>query len=226
MPAWLTKGYFPNRKLTHFTMPAWLTSRSNGIATKATDALSTTRKTGSALTLNGADDYIAIPGLSSFDSTAVPMTIAMWVKPAELTAMPYQMFFDKFDETRPIRGFTFGARQQTGKISFTMFSSAGSCLQLSGSTVLPDNVWSLVAVTYDGSKTAGGVTLYVNGVAETPNIFQDKLTTDDISNPIDAQIGSREGAHYPFRGGIDDIMIFLRALSPGEIHTLYDLAGM
>ncbi len=107
-----------------------------------------------------------------------------------------------------------------------MYSSVGSCLQLSGSTALPDNVWSFVTVTYDGSKTAGGVTLYVNGVAETPNIYQDKLTTDDISNPIDAQIGAREGTHYPFRGGIDDVMIFLRALSPGEIHTLYDLAGM
>jgi len=68
-------------------------------------------------------------------------------------------------------------------------------MQLFGSTVLPDDVWSFVAVTYDGSKTAGGVTLYVNGVAETPHIFRDNLTTDDISNSIDAQIGAREGAH-------------------------------
>ncbi len=204
-------------------------SSGNGIdanAQKDTSLLSTTGKSGHALTFNGVDDYVLIPGLTDFDSAAVPMTIAMWVKPAELTATPYQMFFDKFDETWPIRGFTFGAWQQTGKISFTMYSSVGSCLQLSGSTALPDDVWSFVAVTYDGSKTAGGVTLYVNGVAETVHIFQDKLTTNDISNPIDAQIGAREGANYPFEGGIDDVMIFHRALSPGEIHTLYGLAGM
>jgi len=195
------------------------------VAEQNTSAITTTGVVGGALSFNGTSDYIFIPGMNDFNNAARPFTISMWIKPAELKARPYQMFMDKLDETWPINGWSFGAWGQTGKISFTMYSDPDSWLQLYGSTELPDNVWSFVAVTYDGSKNAAGVKLYVNGAAETPGIFHDNLYKDDMSNRIFAQLGAREGPHYPFKGSMDNVAIFDRMLSPDEIAALYNSAG-
>jgi hypothetical protein len=144
----------------------------------------------------------------------------MWVKPTSFTATPYQTLFDKLDETAPVKGLCFSAWQTTGTIFFTMCSD--NRLQVRGPTVLPNNAWSFVAVTYDGSKRASGVTLYVNGARETPIVVSDLLTADDISNPISAQLGAREGANYPFVGAMDNVMVYNRALSKEEIGVLYN----
>jgi len=192
----------------------------DGKAKKYTSALSTIGKLNGALNFNGTTDYISLADINTFDSAATPMTIAMWVKPTKLTATPYQMLFDKLDETSPMKGFSFGAWQTTGTISFSIKSD--NWLQVRGSTALPNNSWSFVAVTYDGSKRANGVTLYVNGKAESKIVFYDSLTADDISNTISAQLGARKGANYPFAGAMDNVMVFNRALSQQEITTLYN----
>jgi hypothetical protein len=153
-----------------------------------------------------------------FDNAADQFTIAMWVNPDNLAASPHQMFFDKLDESSAW-GISFCAWYESRTISLTLKSDGW--LQVGGSTPIADNTWTFIAATYDGSKSAAGVKLYVNGIAEQTFIYQDYLSTEYMSNTIAAQIGAREGANYPFDGSIDEVMLFNTTLTPADIINLY-----
>jgi hypothetical protein len=94
--------------------------------------------------------------------------------------------------------------------------------RLQGSSVLESNQWHFVAVTYEG-ETA---TLYVDGNVDTR--FPRTGTVRTNSNNL--AIGRHSGdidingtQKFPFRGIMDDIRIYNRALSEAEIQTLYNL---
>ena len=54
-----------------------------------------------------------------------------------------------------------------------------NALKVLAKTLLQPNQWYHVIVTYDGSGKAAGVKVYINGVAQTVEVFADKLTADD-----------------------------------------------
>jgi hypothetical protein len=93
-----------------------------------------------------------------------------------------------------------------------------------GSTVLTNGAWHFVAATYDGSSTAAGVNLYVDGVLETPTIEANTLTTTIVGPGQDMLIGNQNGRAdtFQFRGYIDEFSIhnvvrsaaYISAISP------------
>jgi hypothetical protein len=93
-----------------------------------------------------------------------------------------------------------------------------------GSTVLTNGAWHFVAATYDGSSTAAGVKLYVDGVLETPTIEANTLTTTIVGPGQDMLIGNQNGRAdtFQFRGYIDEFSIhnvvrsaaYISAISP------------
>src|SRR3989344_9519590 len=79
------------------------------------------------------------------------------------------------------------------------------------------NRWNLVMGTYDGAN----MTIYVNGVQQgTQCAFTGNIT----SNSDGFAIGARGvgGSSY-FTGPIDDVRIYNRALSAGEVADLYTM---
>ena len=74
------------------------------------------------------------------------------------------------------------------------------------------NEWQHVAVTYDGTRKASGVRIYING--------QDKPLDITASNPLEGtlktdkpfHIGQRQSS-APFKGKIDDVQLFAVALT-------------
>ena len=77
---------------------------------------------------------------------------------------------------------------------------------------LPINTWTHLAVTYNGST----LTLYRNGVAVATSTVSGTLspTTGTL------QIGASQFGEY-FKGLIDEVRIYNRALSDTEIQTIY-----
>jgi len=78
--------------------------------------------------------------------------------------------------------------------------------------------WHHVAGTYDGSRTAAGVRLFVDGTPQEVHVIADTL-----SNPIKTtqplRIGSRRSSGF-FRGLIDDVRIYARMLELDDIQIL------
>src|SRR5205823_1195282 len=78
-----------------------------------------------------------------------------------------------------------------------------------------------VAVVYDGSRVAKGVTVYVDGLPQRTNVLLDELN-QTFTNKEPLRIGSGGGPAGRFRGRIDELRVFDVALTPDEIAVLAD----
>jgi hypothetical protein len=101
-------------------------------------------------------------------------------------------------------------------------------LSVRGTTHLNDGQWHHVAMSYDGSSSAAGVKLFVDGAAESALVQSDNLGTGSIMSSASFTIGSRDNGGVPFNGDIDEVGVFNRALSASEIQAIVNAgsAGM
>jgi hypothetical protein len=68
------------------------------------------------------------------------------------------------------------------------------------------SAWHHILMTYDGSKKAAGVKIYLDGKPEALDVVNDKLR-DTIRTDRPLHLG-RRGASLPFRGKLDDFQVF------------------
>jgi hypothetical protein len=79
--------------------------------------------------------------------------------------------------------------------------------------------WYHVLMTYDGSRVAEGVKIYVNGKPEKLKVNLDDLNQSfKVSEPY--RIGSGGGVEGRFQGCIDDVRVYDRVLSADEVALL------
>jgi len=169
-----------------------------------------------ALSFDGVDDYVDIGVRSSLDNIS-PLTYAAWVKPDNLAGSNGIVI--KYHPTNPwmssksfhleATSFGFEVRGTTNLRKATLWNTAVS------------NQWQHVVVTWDGSKNASGVHIYINGVEPVSY----RMSYDGISLLDDAGtrtvLGKREDDAFLFSGQIDDIRIYNRVLIPEEVNELY-----
>lgn len=154
-----------------------------------------------AASFNGTTARITIPGSSSLDLTTA-MTLEAWVYPTALA---------KFRPVIMKEGSPYGLYAHTSQGKPTGYVAPGGKLKAAYGVVLPLNTWSHLATTYDGTT----VRLYQNG-EEVGNL----VTTGSIpisTRPL--QIGGNTQYGEAFAGRIDDVRIYNRALTAGEIQT-------
>jgi len=154
---------------------------------------------GLAFDLNGG--YVQVPDAPSLDITS-QITIDAWIKPSALGG-------------RVVDKITAGGHDgylldtYGGVIRFQIGSDS-----VSGSTSLPIGTWSHIAGVYDGSQ----MTVYLNGVL-------DGSLTISIPIPVNSlplRIGADSNGSSLFSGLIDEVELFNRALSIGEIQAIYN----
>src|SRR5262249_595014 len=79
--------------------------------------------------------------------------------------------------------------------------------------------WHHVFMTYDGSRTASGIIIYVDGKPEKTRILLDELNSPPATKePF--RIGSGGGPSSRFVGLIDDVRIFNDRLSTEDVACL------
>ena len=138
------------------------------------------------------------------------LTIAAWVRPtgalgehATIVSKPAQYRVARFLD---------------GTLRWAFSTTAGFDWVNTG-VVLPGNVWTHVAISYD----AGVVSTYVNGrLAHTQALAGELTTAADPSLPL--SIGGRADAAALYFGWIDELQIFEPALAGSDIDAIA-LAG-
>ncbi len=88
---------------------------------------------------------------------------------------------------------------------------------------VPANEWVHVAVTYDGSRKASGIQVFINGVVQEKNVENDKLDRSTIRTETPWKLASRSVSD-PFTGSIQNLQIQKRVLSPAEVDSLAKLS--
>jgi hypothetical protein len=167
---------------------------------------------GSAVSLDGVNDYVSLPtgivnGLTDF-------TISAWVNLAANST--WARIFD-FGTGTNVNMFLTANPSNSNTLRFAITTGGSwSEQQINGNVQLSLNTWYQVAVTL-----AGGVgTLYVNGQAVGTNTSM-TLKPSSLGATNQNYLGKSQYNDPYFSGKIDDFRIYASALSSGAIASLY-----
>ena len=161
-------------------------------------------KYGRALNFNGSNSLVVVKSSDSLNLSNT-MTLSAWAYPTaaqsgwrtivQKQVDAYFLHAGSNSALRPAAGGTFN-----GKVAFTTSASA-----------IPVNSWTHLAVTYDGAS----VRLFVNGL-----LVATKAQTGVIeTNGNGVRIGGNVPYGEYFKGLIDEVRVYNRALTAAEIKT-------
>ncbi len=139
-------------------------------------------------------------------------TLSAWVKPESPDGAILSRAADKEEESG------YGIYLKQGKIQVNLVLRwLDDCLRVESQSPLPLGRWSHVTVTYDGSREAKGIRLYVDGVLAPLRVVVDDLNQDFVSKePL--RIGAGNGLR--FTGGIRGIRLYRDVLNEEEVAVL------
>jgi len=164
----------------------------------------------SAYQLDG-NDYIEVQDNSLLDLT-VTFTISLWINQSQAQASGYRLV----DKTTPgvNDGYDFDTYDNsTGK----RMRLTGGTKNVSANTVYSLNEWHYLVVTFSN----GTSTFYLDGIADGSGNHGSSIRTNDL--PL--RIGTARYSDTDtlgFKGVMDDVRIYNRALPENEIQALYN----
>jgi len=183
----------------------------------------TNGKRNASLDFDGTDDYVDVGDVLDFEKDD-PISVEAWIK-TSYTADPQAIV----SKTTGSGGANWTGWQfslgwgNNGRVALILANNwTDNSISRYSTNIVNDGNWHHVAATYDGSEDATGITLYVDGVVETPVTYTNSLTATTVTSaPLN--IGTRNlGAIWDFNGQIDDVQIFNYELTPLQINTLYN----
>jgi hypothetical protein len=167
-------------------------------------------RVGGALAFDGSDDYIHVPAAPDLDVVG-PITMAAWIKLAETG--PWLSILDRMG------GHMENYLRVAGRSEYQGGSWNGGDFRASASWSAEDlGTWVHVAATYDGSQWR----IYRNGELRASAVW----ATGALPATGDWYIGAfNGGSERRFRGAIDEVWLFNRALTDDEVAALAAGAG-
>ena len=164
--------------------------------------------------------YGTYTGIQIADQPAYALTNALtiegWVRPR---GDGYVIFF-RGDHRPGLDPYQL-SMQASSNLDFGICDAGGNYVKVE--TALPYFVWTHVAATLDGSS--GTLSLYTNGVlaAQTNTIIRPfAALLPDQSPGIGIGNLNDGGNNFPFLGDIDELGLYNRALTIGEIQSIYN----
>lgn len=175
-----------------------------------TEAVFTAGKYGNGLTFDGVNDWVTVSDANNLDLTT-GMTIEGWVRPSALADFS-----------------TVVMKERSGGLAYTLYAADGANqppavyirlasgveVEVRGPSVLPLNAWTHLAATYDGSA----MKLYVNGLLVGESAASGSILTTTGA----LRIGGNSVWGEYFKGQIDEVKVYNRALTEGEVR--YDMS--
>ena len=167
---------------------------------------------GNSLTLDG-DSLLEVAGDLPFERDR-PFSCGGWMK---LTTGRPACLFSKNDESQSLRGLTITTRKGHIVVRLAHHWST-SAVAVETRQPAARHRWQHVLVTWDGSGTAAGIVIYLDGRPVPVEIKADSLNGSiHTSQPF--RIG-RSSSSAPFIGSLDDVRIYNRQLKPEEARLL------
>lgn len=143
-------------------------------------------------------------------------SVAAWVKLR--SADQGGAVLARMDESQGHRGWDLWL--QNGRFGTHLVHSwPGNALKVVSQKALPADSWHHLAMTYDGSSTAAGIQLYVDGQRVAQEIEKENLR-DSIRTDKPFKIGMRHQSADSAGLLIQGLRIYLRPLARAEIDTI------
>jgi len=165
------------------------------------------------------DSYIGIPGFPD-DPVGSGLTISAWINPTANGESGQRIFADDENNTG---GYALSLGDAgTGRVRF--YSRNKDTISLDTPTgVVQNDTWHHVVGVYDDEAQERHI--YVDGNLEaTLSVDTGSWGTDGGTASIGGETNGSSESSNRFRGQIDDVRIYARALSASEVQSLYDSA--
>ena len=185
-------------------------------------AIFSTGRVGQAFSMDGVDDYINAGNDSSLNPTDA-ITIEVWVLP-NASVPDYGRYVSKLKN--PWLGEWDSAvyllGQQGSDETNVRWEQYYNVIQ-SGTGKVTTGVWNHVVATYDKNAAGNNRKIFVNGVL----VASDRQTYDMYSGTGELYLGTLAPGDQHYKGLLDEVAIYNRALTEGEIsqHYLNGLSG-
>jgi hypothetical protein len=164
----------------------------------------TAGKFGAALSFNGTSSWVTVADAASIDLTT-GMTIEAWVNPAAGTGWR-----------------TVVLKESAGGLAYALYAANNASrpagyvhtstdVGLNGTSAVPLNTWTHLALTFDGAT----LRMSVNGV----QVSSSAVAGAAVVTASALRIGGNSVWGEYFRGLIDEVRIYNRALTAAEIQT-------
>jgi glucose/arabinose dehydrogenase len=178
----------------------------------ATWAAAAQCKLGACVSLDGSDDYVRVLNKASLELTG-DVTVAAWIKPAAVgsertvVSKRYEFELGAIDDVAP------------HPLKWTHKAAGGAVVSGNLTTSTEASRWHHVVLVRDA--TAREIRGYEDG---TPNVTG-TYASPPATSTYNVNIGRNPGGGQHFKGLIDEVRVYGRALSPAEVQALYDEAG-
>jgi len=166
-----------------------------------------------SITFDGSTTRIVVGDVFRFANRA-PYSFEVWIKPAELGSTRF--IVDRRTSTGNREGYTMYVGE-----TYFLFSRTTNGSEFGYVSADPPalDVWTHAVVTFDGSKQA----MYVDSVLVQVNL-------GDAANPIGDAAGAftigdmSPGQFFKFKGQMDELAVYDRALAPETVKAHFDAA--
>lgn len=166
-------------------------------------------KVGRAFSFSGFNQFVDIPAINIPGRT---FSLDFWMFPTRAADFQHLV-----SNSRDNPAHNFGELDLRGDVLRYELDSAFSCCLETPAGSIPLNTWSHVALTYDGIVTR----LYINGVVRATSVAHDEF----FNNPL--RLGySVQGDRNFFGGLLDEVSLYNRALSDGEVQAIFNTGSL
>jgi hypothetical protein len=167
-------------------------------------------KYGSALSFDGVNDWVTVNDANALDFTT-GMTVEAWVYPTANGSGSWRNVLIKERPGGEVYNLYANADANTPVAYVVRAADPSSPLDARGTSQLPSNTWTHLAVTYDGTT----LRLFVNGTQVGSRAVSGALLTSNGA----LRFGGNSVWGEFFQGRLDEIRLYNRALTVSEIQT-------
>lgn len=180
-------------------------------------------KKGKAIQLSG-DHGVTVEGVGFYDRDQ-PISISFWIQPTSL--LERGVVFKQSRAWTDIASKGYELLIEDGKLSAAWINFwPGNAIRIKSAEPLPVNKWTQVTVSYDGSSSANGLKLYINGKLDSSEVVRDSLTREIIKGTDKKNqhliLGERDRDSGFKQGQLDELQVFDRTISAVEAKQLWD----
>lgn len=174
-------------------------------------------KLNNCLLFDGTNEYVNCGNIANFERTDA-FSVECWFKTSPSVN---QDMVSRMEASAPYKGWNLQVGPNGWIYMYLINStSANNYIGVSVNTDYSDGTWHHVVATYDGSSTAAGIHIYVDGVDKVLAVVRDTLSLT-IQNAIDCCIGARGTGAYFWNGYLDEVVIYNKELSQDEAEFRY-----
>jgi glucose/arabinose dehydrogenase/PKD repeat protein len=184
-------------------------SSGNGNTATLLNGVSRTPGTsGAGLSFDGVDDYLSVPNSPSLDISGTGLTLRMSLRPSA-TGADSVLLSKSWGSTMASPYYQYGLELTGGTKPHLIIGTSSGLIDASMESTLATNQWSDLAITFDGTQAQ----FYVNGSLVNAVLMLGSITARGTA----LRMGADATPGQYFKGSLDEVRIYNRALSTSEL---------